>query len=126
MGNDNYGNGLYDEAKKRVKLKRDFKYHRNSYFLCMIFLYIINMWTSPDYLWVKWPALGWGIGLAFHWLDTVHKLKGQDKFQDEIQREMDILKQRNNNNRIEEQRINNDIFNSSMSKKQRKKDIMEK
>ena len=31
----------------------------------LVFLAMINLMTS-DYPWVIWPALGWGIGLAFH------------------------------------------------------------
>ena len=29
-------------------------------------LVIINLTTSPQYLWFVWPLLGWGVCLAFH------------------------------------------------------------
>jgi hypothetical protein len=30
------------------------------------FLFLLNVITNPGgYLWVVWPILGWGIGLAF-------------------------------------------------------------
>ena len=57
---------IYERAHKRVKAKKDFYSHLTSYFITMIFLFFINVFTSPGYLWVMWPAMGWGIGLAFH------------------------------------------------------------
>ncbi len=35
------------------------------YFLIIGILLVINLIISPQYLWVGWPALGWGIMLAF-------------------------------------------------------------
>lgn len=29
-------------------------------------LIIINLSTATEYLWFKWPLLGWGIGVVFH------------------------------------------------------------
>ena len=29
---------------------------------------VINLLTSPAYLWFFWPMLGWGIGVVFHGL----------------------------------------------------------
>jgi len=26
-------------------------------------LYILNITISPAYLWVVWPAMGWGVGI---------------------------------------------------------------
>jgi hypothetical protein len=31
-------------------------------------LLVINLTSSPERLWVKWPLLGWGIGILFHGL----------------------------------------------------------
>ena len=93
---------LYEEAKRRVKIKRNFKNHRNSYVLVMIFLYIINIWTSPGYLWVKWPALGWGLGLAFHWVEVMTKLKNIDNTKSDIEREMNILRSKMGYEKIED------------------------
>lgn len=116
---DNYDDNLYYEAEYRVRLKRQFTYHRNSYVLCMIFLTIINLWTSPSYLWVKWPALGWGLGLAFHWMDTVYKLKGKQNYQDQIQKEMDNLKRRDKQDRLEEERMKSNVFTNEYKREKR-------
>lgn len=40
----------------------------------MLFLLTINLLTSPDYLWVKWPALGWGLGLCLQGIKTFLRL----------------------------------------------------
>ena len=63
-------NEAYRQAKKRVKLKLGFKNHVAVYVAVNLLLLIINLSTSSDYLWVKWPVLGWGIGLFFHGLNA--------------------------------------------------------
>ena len=36
-----------------------------------ILLIAINLNTSSQHLWFKWPLLGWGIGLSFHALGVI-------------------------------------------------------
>ena len=38
--------------------------------LVNIFLIVLNLVTSPKYLWFFWPLLGWGIGVVFHGLSV--------------------------------------------------------
>jgi len=57
---------VYQRAKKRVEAKIGFYIHLAVYVGVNILLIIINLSTSPEYLWFKWPLLGWGIGLFFH------------------------------------------------------------
>ncbi|MCC6726020.1 MAG: 2TM domain-containing protein [Saprospiraceae bacterium] len=56
------------KAKKRVKDKKDFYQHLMSYAIVNTFLFVLNMITSPSYLWFVFPLLGWGVGLAFHYV----------------------------------------------------------
>ncbi|WP_346766808.1 2TM domain-containing protein, partial [Pseudoalteromonas sp. Z1A6] len=35
-----------------------------TYLLILTLLTVINLLTSPSYMWVVWPALGMGIGLV--------------------------------------------------------------
>jgi 2TM domain len=56
------------KAKKRVKAKKDFYQHLMSYAIVNLFLFALNIITSPSYLWFVFPMLGWGIGLAFHYV----------------------------------------------------------
>lgn len=56
----------YRRAKKRAEAKFGFYVHLTIYVAVNIVLVIINFSTSPDYLWFKWPLIGWGIGVCFH------------------------------------------------------------
>ncbi len=38
------------------------------YLAVIALLAALNLWRSPDNLWVVWVALGWGIGVAAHGL----------------------------------------------------------
>ncbi len=56
----------YQRAKKRVEAKIGFYIHLSIYIVVNILLVIINLRTSPQYLWFKWPLMGWGIGVFFN------------------------------------------------------------
>ena len=56
----------YRRAKKKVEAKRGFYTHLLVYIGVNILLVIINLLTSPQYFWFKWPLIGWGIGVFFH------------------------------------------------------------
>ena len=56
----------YQKAKKRVEAKVGFYIHLAVYVGVNILLIIINLVTSTQELWFKWPLMGWGIGLFFH------------------------------------------------------------
>ena len=78
-------NEAYQQAKKRVQ----FKIHLVVYVGVNLLLLIINLSTPGDYLWVKWPILGWGIGLVFHALN-VYVFPDKTTVRDEmIRREME-------------------------------------
>lgn len=56
----------YQRAKKKVEAKLGFYIHLAVYIIVNILLIIINLSTSTQYLWFKWPLIGWGIGVFFH------------------------------------------------------------
>ena len=56
----------YQEAKKRVEEIKGFYFHLISYIVVNAVLVVINLLTSPEYLWFIWPIIGWGIGLLIH------------------------------------------------------------
>lgn len=58
----------YQAAKKRVKKIKGFYGHLASYFIMGVFFFVMNMSTSPDAFWFHFPMMGWGIGLAFHYI----------------------------------------------------------
>ena len=58
----------------RVRKIKAFYLHLAQYALILAVLTIVNLWTSPRYLWVGWVALGWGLGLAMHGLKAFDKI----------------------------------------------------
>ena len=58
----------YQKAKKRVEAKIGFYIHLGIYVAVNTLLIVINLLTSSQYLWFKWPLMGWGIGVFFHGL----------------------------------------------------------
>ena len=63
-------NALYNRAKARVEARLGFYRHAMIYVLVNLLLLVINLSESPDYLWVKWPVFGWGIGVVAHGLSV--------------------------------------------------------
>ena len=66
MGNSE----AYERAKKKVEAKIGFYVHLAVYVGVNALLIIINLTSSPQYLWFKWPLFGWGIGVLFHGLSV--------------------------------------------------------
>ncbi len=56
----------YLRAKKQVDEIKGFYVNLTAYIVVNIFMMIINLKYSPEYLWFFWPLLGWGIGVVFH------------------------------------------------------------
>lgn len=66
MKTQNAAHTAHQNAKQKVELR----IHLFTYLAVNTLLVIINMTLSPGYLWVIWPILGWGIGLASHALNV--------------------------------------------------------
>ena len=79
----------YEEAKKRVAEIKGFYQHLASYLVVNAALVIINLLTSPGYLWFVWPLGGWGIGLALHALSVFGGLWGKSWEERKIKEFMD-------------------------------------
>ena len=56
----------YQEAKERVEEIKGFYFHLITYIVINAVLVVINLLTSPEYLWFIWPIIGWGVGLVIH------------------------------------------------------------
>jgi tellurite resistance protein TehA-like permease len=65
------------EATKAVNTKIGFYIHLVVYALVNAGLIAINLSTSTEHLWFKWPLLGWGIGVFFHALAVFVFPKGR-------------------------------------------------
>ena len=58
----------YYQAQKKVKGIRGFYEHLTVFIFVTVILVVINLITSPEYLWFIWCIGGWGIGVVFHGL----------------------------------------------------------
>lgn len=59
-----------EQARKRIKELKGYYGHLASYVVVNLFLFTLNMITSPGDIWFIYPLLGWGIGLAIHTFDV--------------------------------------------------------
>ena len=55
-----YARGVYPMAK------RGLIFHLDAYMFTLLFLTLINLVTLPQYLWVLFPIIFWGIALLLH------------------------------------------------------------
>lgn len=60
----------YIKAQKRVKDIKGFYSHLLVYCLVMPVIITVNLKFVPGFHWFWFSALGWGIGLFFHWLSV--------------------------------------------------------
>lgn len=63
------------EAIEYVQELKAFYTHAAVFVVGMIGIFIVNMMTSPGYLWSVWALLGWGMGIAIHGV-TVFSVNG--------------------------------------------------
>ncbi|PNH83426.1 2TM domain-containing protein [Vibrio diazotrophicus] len=54
----------------QVRAIKGFYSHLMTYVMVICLLFAINLFTSSDYIWAWWPALGWGIGILNHGLNA--------------------------------------------------------
>ncbi|PJJ07181.1 2TM domain-containing protein [Flavobacterium sp. 1] len=58
----------YYQAQKRVQEIKKFYEHLTVYVLCNPIVIVVNLMTSPEYLYFWWSLLGWGIAIVLHGL----------------------------------------------------------
>jgi len=87
----------YYLAKKKVENIKGFYGNLISYVIVNCFLIVINLMTSPQYLWFYWPLMWWGIGVVFHGLKVfeVFPAMGKDWEERKIKEFMEKEKQNN-------------------------------
>lgn len=93
------------KARKRVKAKMTFYRHLMTYTFVIAFLFLLNLMTSPSYWWFLFPALGWGLGLAFHYVDVFgipgFNILTKEWEEEELIKELNRLKNEKNDERLE-------------------------
>ncbi len=61
---------LRRKAVRRANAKLGFRTHLIAFMLVNLGLAVLNLVTSPGYLWFPWPLFGWGVGLLAHGLSV--------------------------------------------------------
>lgn len=56
----------YYKAQKKVEMIKEFYGNLSAYVLFNAGLLVLNLLTTPEYLWFLWCAAGWGIGVLIH------------------------------------------------------------
>jgi hypothetical protein len=79
-------------AERRADVKLGFRTHFMAYLLVNTGLVVINLVTSPGYFWAIWPIMGWGLGLAAHFVAVYHF--GGDVRERAVEAELRRLKER--------------------------------
>ena len=59
-----------DLARSRAEAKYRFYKHVAVFVVVNVLLLIINLITSPGYMWSIWPLIGWGVALVLHGLNV--------------------------------------------------------
>lgn len=70
MYSEDLENSKYVRAVERVEKLKEFYQNLASYVVVIPFLVFINLYFSPGFHWFWFPAIGWGIGVIFHWLEA--------------------------------------------------------
>jgi two-component system LytT family sensor kinase len=70
MNTDDLENSKYVRALERVEKLKEFYQNLASYCIVIPFLIFINLRFSPGFYWFWFPIFGWGMGLAFHFLEV--------------------------------------------------------
>ena len=78
----------YQSAKKRAVAKYNFYRHLVIYIAVNILLIIINLSTSTETLWFKWPLMGWGLAVFLHALGVFFSSGESDVTEQMIEKEM--------------------------------------
>lgn len=96
---------LYEKARKRVSAKRGFYQHLVTYVLVNLFLIIFFVPKGARIIPLA-SMLGWGIGLASHYLKVFgwpgSGIMSDDWEEDEVQREFEKMKRRRGANQPSE------------------------
>ncbi len=97
MTNDTTAQSLKDhqerEAIEYVQNLKAFHMHWISFVVILPCLYVFNITMTPEYLWIGWVLVPWGLALAFHAV-VIHgqfNVFGADWEQREFRKRMNML-----------------------------------
>lgn len=84
---------LVEEAKKKVKAKKDFYNHFNAFCFVAFALFIIKTTIAPGTWWFIFALAGWGMAVAGHYLNVfgVPSFRGEEWEEKQMEIEMEKL-----------------------------------
>ena len=92
----NYTEGeRHYQAQKKVKEIKEFYQHLTVYVLCNPIVIVVNLMTSPGYLYFWYSLLGWGVAVILHGLKVFDRFTFFDKSWEE-QKIKEIIEKENN------------------------------
>ena len=83
---------IYEEAKRRVKKKRDFYNHLATYVIVNIVLVVVWALSYRGYLWFLWPLGIWGVFVFWNFIDVFVLYRGAQSEKRAIEKEADRIK----------------------------------
>lgn len=84
----------YKKARKIVKAKKNFRGSAIAFSIVMPVLIVINLWTSPSYLWFLWALMVWGMGLFGAYYEAYIKPRYDRNESHEVEKEMERMRLR--------------------------------
>jgi len=82
---------IYGRALFRARMKMALYLHAILFVSVILLLGVINLLTTPGYLWVVWPFLGWGMGVLLHWFLSARLAAIYENIKDkEIARQLEL------------------------------------
>ena len=85
---------IFDEAKARVKKKREFFSHLGAYVTVNVVLVVIWALSGGGYKWFLWPLGIWGVFVAWNFVDVFVTTNSVQSEKIAIQREVEKIKRR--------------------------------
>jgi len=110
----------YKKARKIVKAKKDFRSSAIAFAITMPVLIVINLWTSPGYLWFLWALMGWGMGLVGGYYAAYIQPKYDERESHEVEKEMEKLRLRDRKYASKDRR--SDDFDDRLDLRELRKD----
>lgn len=62
-------------AFKQIQNEKGFYSHLITYTVIILLMIAGNLIFAPEYIWAKWPALGWGAGMLIHGIKVFSPFK---------------------------------------------------
>jgi len=85
---------IFDEAKARVKKKREFFSHLGAYITVNLVLVIIWALSGSGYRWFLWPLGIWGAFVAWNFIEVFVRTNSVQSEKIAIQKEIERIRRR--------------------------------